>query len=187
MFVKKETSDSPVYNHFHNQLLNLDTKLRQAFCTIKEEFEDHLEAINENTDELTSFHRYLCDMDTKIEKLNERLDSVHLEIRQIAADKRDIILSIAEQKVFLMLYTFENGFLSVEDIACRSGIATEEVRQVLSSMLDKGVTLVREIAEGSVFFKLNPNFKAKQVREQVVKIDPSVVHQCQNRALGAFF
>ena len=188
MSLKKESmSQSYVYNHFHKQLIGLDKKLQATFSQIREEFDDHLVAINENTEEMQSFQNYLCDLDEKIDKLNARIDNIHLALRSITSEKKDIMLSVAEQKLFLLMYTFENGFLSLEDISVRARLTVEEVRSLVSSLLDKGVSLVREVADGQVFFKLNPQFRERQVKEQVVRIDPAVVQQSQNKMLGAFF
>jgi hypothetical protein len=136
---------------------------------------------------MQSFQGYLCELDEKMNKLNERIDNIHLSIRQLTSEKKDIALSFAEQKVFLLLYTFENGFLSVEDIASRARFSVDDVRVAITSMLDKGVSLVREVAEGRVFFKLNPNFRMRQITENMVKLDPAVVQQAQNKVLGSYF
>ena len=48
--------------------------LRSTFSQIYDEFEDHLHAINENTSEIQENYSYLCGLDNKIAKLNERID-----------------------------------------------------------------------------------------------------------------
>jgi len=186
MLVKKE-SQSHVYTHFHKQLLSLDNKLRDTFSKIKEEFDEHLLSINENTGELRDFQEYLCELDGKMDKLNTRIDHIHLALKQMASEKKDIALTVAEQKMFLLLYTFENGFLSLEDIMARARLSVEDARAIISSLLDKGVSLVREVAEGKVYFKLNPSFRERQITEQIVSIDPAVIQQSQNKMLGAYF
>ena len=186
MLVKKE-SQSHVYTHFHKQLLSLDNKLRDTFSKVKEEFDEHLLSINDNTEEVKNFQEYLCELDEKMDKLNARIDHIHIALKQMASEKKEIALTIGEQKMFLMLYTFENGFLSLEDIAVRAQLSADDVRAIISSLLDKGVSLVREVAEGKVFFKLNPSFRERQITGQIVKVNPAVIQQSQNKMLGAYF
>ena len=47
-------------------------RLKGVFSDVKEELEDHLTAINENTNEISANYEYLCEIDSKMDKLNER-------------------------------------------------------------------------------------------------------------------
>ncbi len=53
-------------------------QLQDAFSKIKEEFEDHLTAINQNTTEIQANYGYLSEIDEKIEKICQRLDQIGL-------------------------------------------------------------------------------------------------------------
>ena len=57
-----------------------DDKLKATFNKIKEEFEDHLDSINENTNEIHSNYEYMCELDSKIEKVNENLQNLRLSL-----------------------------------------------------------------------------------------------------------
>ena len=45
---------------------------------IKRQFEEHLQAINENTNEIQSNYEYLSEMESKINKMAERIDQIQL-------------------------------------------------------------------------------------------------------------
>ena len=171
----------------HKQLLSLDKEIKSAFKTVYEEFEDHLDAINENTQELQGQYDSLSELNRKIEKLNDRIDQLQMLMRQIYSEKRDIPLTFDEQKVFLLLYTHESGFISFDELMKKTNFTPDYMRGVISSMLDKGVSMIREIIDGGLFFKLNPYFRAQQTKENLVKIDPSVVRQFENKLLGSYF
>ncbi|MFO8016887.1 MAG: hypothetical protein R6U32_07345 [Candidatus Woesearchaeota archaeon] len=168
-------------------VLELNEQIKSAFRTVNEEFEDHLDAINENTQEIHSHHEALSELNRKLEKLNDRMDELQLMVRQSYMDRKDIRLGFDEQKVFLLLYMHESGFLSFDELTSRTGFSPDYMRGLINSMLDKGVGLIREVMDGRLFFKLNPHFRAIQTKENIVSIDPSVVRQMENKVLGSYF
>ena len=44
------------------------------FVKIKQEFLEHLDSINQNTNEIQANYEYLKEFETKLEKLRERID-----------------------------------------------------------------------------------------------------------------
>lgn len=187
VFNTKEVSVQTVQKKIAKDLSDMDLRIRNSFRVIKEEFEDHLDAINENTEELQHHNESLCELNNKIEKLSERVDQMSSMVREIVQDRPDITLSPDEQRVFLVLYMHEDGFISFEDLVDKTHFNEEYVRNLITAMLDKGVRLTREITGGHLLFRLNPYFKARQVRENVVKIDPAVMQQMENKVLGSYF
>ncbi|MBD3313575.1 hypothetical protein GF345_03970 [Candidatus Woesearchaeota archaeon] len=182
----KEVTMQRVQRQVSRELSEMDLRIRNSFKVIKEEFEDHLDAINENTDELKHHHAYLCELNSKIEKVNEKVDQVSSMIKELMHDRSSIDLSPDEQRIFLVLY-MDEGFISFDEICGRTHFNQEYVRDMIASMLDKGVKLTREITEGKLYFSLNPYFKARQIRESIVKIDSAVVQQMENKVLGSYF
>ena len=70
-----------------SQIQQLDKGIKTAFTQIYDEFEDHLHAINENTSEVQENYTYLCEMDNKIAKLNERIDEIHHMLAKLTGKK----------------------------------------------------------------------------------------------------
>ena len=66
----------------------LSSTIKLAFSEIHDEFQEHLESINENTTEIQSNYTYLCELDNKIAKLNERIDEIHLILANLTAEKK---------------------------------------------------------------------------------------------------
>ncbi|HLC98989.1 MAG TPA: hypothetical protein VJC00_03220 [Candidatus Nanoarchaeia archaeon] len=183
----KEVSMQSVQKQVSMELLGMEMKIRNSFGVIKEEFEDHLDAINENTEELQSQYGSLCELNRKIEKLNERVDQMSAMVKELVSERSSINLTLDEQRVFLVLYTHDEGFLSFDEVVERTHFNADYCRDMITSMLDKGIRLTREVTEGKLHFKLNPYFKARQIRENIVKIDPSVLRQMENKVLGSYF
>jgi hypothetical protein len=158
------------------RFLALDKQLKGAFNTIKEEFEDHLDAINENTNEIQANYEHSCEIDTKIDKLSARIDEMHIMIKQLLNEKiknlYDIELTSEEKKVFLVLYTFgEESSLSFNDIARKANMTELLVRKAISSLARKGIPLVEEIIDDQFFYKLDPEFKQLQAKQNVLRIE----------------
>src|SRR3972149_3298837 len=96
-------------------LMEIDQRLRLAFSEIREEFQDHLEAINENTTEIQSNFAYLCEVDNKIAKLNDRIDDIYNVLSKMTGKKMKKMpcfddidpLTEMEKNVFLNIYAEE--------------------------------------------------------------------------------
>ncbi|MEK6828081.1 MAG: hypothetical protein AABX78_01910, partial [Nanoarchaeota archaeon] len=56
----------------------LNKSLRHEFIKIKQEFEEHLQAINENTNEISANYEYICELESKLDKLSERVDQIQM-------------------------------------------------------------------------------------------------------------
>ena len=60
-----------------NYKIDKATAGRDLKRRIKEEFDEHLGSINENTNEIQANYEYLCNTDSKIDKLNENKLSIN--------------------------------------------------------------------------------------------------------------
>lgn len=159
-----------------------DGKLKNAFGKIKEEMEEHLQAINENTNEITSNYEYICELEAKVEKLTERLDKMQMFIEEhigarpaesrLAQEKRIMPLSRAEQDIFSTLYVLqeEKGTVTHADIAEMMDIDEEEISVHISSMISKGVPISKKFIDSEPYLKLDKDFKTLQAKENVLHI-----------------
>ncbi|GAF77674.1 unnamed protein product, partial [marine sediment metagenome] len=133
---------------FQKKEKNKDILPQKALKTIKKEFEEHLQAINENTNEIQSNYEYLSKIENKINKLTERLDQIQLFLQSNSNFIIDRIenfeikpLTRNEQYVFLVLYALEDekGIVSYLDIAKKTGFPESLVRDYMTSIIEKGV------------------------------------------------
>ncbi len=157
-----------------SSLKNFEKKIRTSFKTIKEEFEDHLDAINENTKEVQENFDFLNKIDEKIEKLSSRIDSVELMLRKILEEQefKQIKLSQEEETVFKTLYTFgEQSSLSTNDIARKANLPELSVMLALKSVINKGIPILEEIIDGHSFYTLDIKFKQLQAKRNVLGIN----------------
>ena len=98
---------------------------------LKEECEDHLQAINENTEELANIQNSLELNDQKIEKLNSRIDNIHMMFNQLLwQTKIRIDLDTQEQMLFQILCSY-NDFLTSEFVAEKIQLPDAVMRAVI--------------------------------------------------------
>ena len=95
------------------ELARLNKALKAEFMRIRQESEEHLQAINENTNEITSNYECLCELECKLDRLSERVEHIemHLELHPDVCSKKSKFdvkrLNRKEQDVFLVIYTLE--------------------------------------------------------------------------------
>ncbi|MBS3136233.1 hypothetical protein J4401_04710 [Candidatus Woesearchaeota archaeon] len=144
---------------------------------IKDELNEHLDSINDNTNEISSNYEYLCEIDYKINKISERLDTLQLFLEKnlgfVAAKQPKFEpkpLSNNEQDVFLVLYTLEEkkGSVTYDDIAKRTGLTAELVASYITRMIEKNVPIIKRYVNNLPYLKLDPQFKMLQAKENIL-------------------
>ncbi len=156
-----------------------NNQLHGAFSQIRDEFEDHLTAVNENTNEIQANYELIGNIDQKLNKLAERLDKIDLflqkqgmEIEEKEAFK-PIRLSKREQEIFLVLYTLEEvkGSVTYLDIARKVCLPEDIISSYIANMLQKGIPITKKYIANEAHLTLNPKFKAQQAKENILQIE----------------
>jgi len=154
-------------------------ELQDAFSQIKEEFEDHLTAVNENTNEIQANYEFLNNSDQKMNKLGERLDRIELFLQKQGMELEEketfkpVRLSKREQEIFLILYTLEEvkGSVKYLDIARRVCLTEDIVASYITNMIQKGVPITKKYIGNEAHLNLNPHFKSLQAKENILQIE----------------
>jgi hypothetical protein len=132
-----------------NALVEIEGRVKKSFSAVREEMEDHLVAINENTDELKNHADCMNEIDKKIELLNEKVESLHLTLMQVMGSS----LNENEKKILHVLDT-SLTFLSCKDIALSANVSELFVKAHLFSIICKGVPLKEKVIETQSYFAL---------------------------------
>tara|TARA_Y100000031_G_C8197269_1_gene374340 strand:+ start:208 stop:702 length:495 start_codon:yes stop_codon:yes gene_type:complete len=149
-------------------------QLQRAFQAIKKEFEEHLDGINKNTEEIQTLFGYLQEVEGKVDKLMERLDTIEFSTEIENGNTTTAIeLNIREQEVFTVIYCSEEA-IQTEEIAKRLGFTPSMINSYIYRIISKGVPLIRDFKEEKSYIKLDPSFKDLQMRKNILKIDESV-------------
>ena len=158
-------------------LLSSDASVfRQQLSTVldcmREELDDHRLSINENMSELGSAYELVGEMNRRLDKLTERLDSLtlHLMGHKAGSEFKVEALSSREKEVFLALYSLTESqpFASYEQIARKCMLPKESVVSYVASMIQKGVPVQKKLDGNSVFLKLDAAFRIVQAKRNLV-------------------
>lgn len=145
----------------------MDKKLRYNFSKIRSNLEDHLNSINENSSEIQSLFDYLQDLEVKIEKVSSRLD--YLQIEKNHNVEKIQPLNNIERKIFLTLYTEELP-LNFQQISDNAKVSFMIVQEAISSLIHKGIPIVRSFFNKQMFIQLDTKFKERQAKENLVNL-----------------
>ena len=154
-----------------SSLEELDKRIQASVKSVRDEMEDHLTAINENTEEMQEQSNHLTELESKVEKLKEQLDEVHMMLSQITSQNKEYKLTDAEKNVFMVLYSVEQTPLSYSDIVMRTGLTELAVKAHIFSMINKGIPIVESKISAQSYFRLDRKFKELQANENILKID----------------
>lgn len=139
------------------------------FIEVRKALEEHLLAINENTSEIQALFDYLQELETKIEKLSQRVDQTQLSAGQELPKHSMLSLNQIEKKVFLVLYT-EDIPLSYIEIATKANLQISLIPECISSLVNKGMPFQRSSFNDQLFLRLDPQFKELQAKENIVNL-----------------
>jgi DNA-binding NarL/FixJ family response regulator len=149
--------------------------IRKAFKSVKNELDDHLDAINQSTAEIQANQGFLAELEAKIDKLAERLDELELIMNPTKAGAIGVKLTPREQEVFMTIYLSKG--LTVSELARRLGFTEEMVSLYIFNLMSKGVPVRRELVDDLVVFSLDSEFKEAQARGNVLEINPRIARQ----------
>ncbi len=164
------------------ELKKLTKNVKIAFSEVHNEFEDHLDGINENTNEIQANYEYICEVDNKISKLNERIDDIYNVLSDLTGKKmrkmpayEDIDpLTTEEKNIFLNLYT-EPEPISYVDLARKMNMPISLTRQYITNLLEKGIPIQKEYKKTRPFIYLDKKFKNLQAKKNVLKIEQRIL------------
>ena len=165
-----------------NSLSKLNSKLKSIFSSIHIEFEDHLDTINENTNEIQTNFEYLCKLDNKITKLNERIDEIHLILGKLTGKKTfkksrldDIDpLTTTEKNIFLNIYT-EQAPITYAGLAKKMKMPIPLIREYITNLLEKGIPIQKIYKNTRPHIFLDSKFKNLQAKQNILKIEQKVL------------
>ncbi len=148
--------------------------LESTLSTLKEELEDHLDAINSNTNEIISNYEYLCQLDARLSKIEEKLDEL-LHASGITFSKyKDFKLprlTKNEQELFDFLLT-QIQPLSCKEIAFKLALTQQISSDYLTALIEKGIPIVKRYSGSDILIALDPKFHDEmQTRKNSIKLN----------------
>ncbi|MBS3176328.1 hypothetical protein J4457_03765 [Candidatus Woesearchaeota archaeon] len=143
---------------------------------LRTELDEHLEAINENTNEIQGNFEYLNELDKKVQRLSEKMDEIILLLKGTKEKKSFDVkpLTKREKQVFQALYTIlqecpEGVTYSLlsSKLSMSAGLTTNFV----TNLIEKGVPVQKCYRNGVVYLLLDKDFADLQARENILGIN----------------
>jgi len=170
-----------------SEVNKLQNELKFVFSEINCQFQEHLDSINENTSEIHANYEYMAKLDSKMAKLNERLDNIQLFLRGLA--KADDLIKNAEsetsyeiqpltdkeKKVFLVLYANHGRCFSYSELSELLNMSEALIAEFISSMIEKGVPLLKTYNNRRPYFTVESKFRDYQAKTNLLKITQKVL------------
>lgn len=170
-----------------------DKRIKKAFERIKEEFSDHLDSINANTNEIQTNFEHMNELNAKVNKMSERLDDISLFIQQafngahcpIKTEEKFVITPLNEDEklIFMYLYDIENhGYTTYEEVADKSGYSTHLTVTYLRGLIAKGIPIIKRYINNRPQITLDPRFKEEQAKHNILEINSKITQKVRENA-----
>lgn len=152
------------------------SELMAVLSNIRDELDDHRQAINENTNEVESNFEFLIEISRKVDALSERIDSLSLALSK--EEKIESMFKVAdltptEKRVFSALYIILQGSpeTTYQQIALRIGSSSELVAGYITNLVEKGVPIRKRYVSKQARVSLDKRFKDEQAKCNLVRLD----------------
>ncbi len=151
-------------------------KIRKSFDLVKLEFEEHLDAINQNTNEIQHQYEIIAELENKMDSLAERIEHLELALNSIT-ESRNPELNDTEKKIFLELYklTEVKSFVELHEFEAKLGIDGFFIDSIINSMISKGVKIEKKIEENKLFYGIEKEFRDEQIKHNILQIKPDLL------------
>jgi hypothetical protein len=144
---------------FPGYIVSLPEEVVDALKEVREELDEHLDALNQNTSEIASVQEYVSEIDLKMEKLTERIDALQaLLLAQTPASKNALRLNAKEQDVLQVLQGNAEPMTSTE-IGKLCGLTPDMAAQTLYCLKQKGVHILAQTMNDQTYYALDLRFK----------------------------
>ena len=154
------------------QVQNLRDELKVVFSKIKEEFEDHLESINQNTIEIQSSFEYLSRLATRVEKIEQRIARLeHHHPPEPVVET--VILTRDEEEIYAIILeaTKQRRLLTYEQIAHKVDVSKTFCAHLVANLIDKGLPVVKKFSNGDVLLEFDQRFLEREAIVNIATID----------------
>jgi hypothetical protein len=156
---------------------DLDTYslVADVLAKVRGELDDHREAINENTNEITLNQEFLGEISSRIDRLAERIDELTLFVKGSGKSSQaswDIKpLSEREKEVFHAFYVLceqKNNAVTYKELAQQLDVGESTAAGFMTSFVAKGIPLVKRYHAGRAYVGMEQGFRMAQAQRNIV-------------------
>lgn len=163
-----------------DNLRQIHSGIGSAFSKVRDELSMHLDSINQNTNEIQVLYGFLNELESKIDKVGERLDELSflLNPKELYMDF-DVKLTVREEELFLVLYTSSEP-ITAKTAARYLGLTEELVHTYAYQLISKSIPVKKEFVDNNeLVYSLDSKFKDLQARKNLIPVNERVLAQLQ--------
>jgi len=166
----------------------LDVGLSNELQGLRQELDDHLTAINENTDEIEMNFSYLINIEKKVKHLENKMDKIIFMLSKLVPETQEILpkkqinISDKEESVFSVLYSTPKALDCVQ-IAKQLRRSESYVRYSINALFSKGIPISKHIINKKTYFSLDLEFKELQCKENILNLSKTLTLDCFDQSI----
>jgi len=169
-------------------------RFEAALKGIREEFDDHLQSINDNTSEIEANYELLSRLEAKVDRVEEQIEKLQFTMARMFGGallenaQESIELDEREKEVFLILYTScGDKSLTYKEIAVAVKESDFLVRGYITNMIEKGVKIEKRYVNDIAYISLDAAFRERQAKENIVRLSQRTVSEFTAAAIPAAY
>jgi len=157
-------------------------EMKQVVSSIKEELDDHLTAVNENSTEIQANFEYLQELNNKIEKLKDRIDEIYSIVKPSESENKPVFafkkLNNREKEIFAVIYTLTetHAYVTYDQLAKKTTLSSELVASYVANMVAKGIPITKKYFQKVVYISLDNQFRQLQAKENLVGLNTQITN-----------
>ncbi len=140
-----------------------------AVSAVKEELEDHLDAINSNTNEIMSNYEYICQLDARLSKVEEKIEELLLSAGVTPLCKYKGFkmphLTKNEQELFDFLL-LQGKPSSYKEIALKLALTQQILSDYITNLIEKGIPLLKRYSSNDILIYMDPKFQQEEIERR---------------------
>ena len=148
--------------------------MHEILQSMRSELDEHRSVINENTNEIQTNFEFLCQLDKRIDALQDKINEMALVMGRSAPKKFSIQpLSAREKELFLSILSLTESMPAVTHAQLGQclGWSASIIGSYLARMQEKGVPLLRKMCGGVLHIGIDAEFRQLQIVQNVVGLE----------------
>ncbi len=153
----------------------------QVLEQLREELDDHRQAINENADELSGTYAYVQAIEARLAQLSDAVSELRLLVKGSQAIGSRFVfqpLNQREKEVFQALYelTETQPSTTYALLSKRLGLSDHLVSVQITRIIEKGIPVIKRMYSGKLYLSLDHEFRIQQAKKNLVGIDQKLAY-----------
>jgi hypothetical protein len=167
----------------------IEKKLRNSFSNIKDELNDHLLAINENTNEIQANFEHLTIIENKVDKLAERIEEIQMILQEVGLKQprsaEYLVQPLNEiEKIFILILLRmqeDKETISYKELKDVMSTSCETIGGYVTSLIHKGIPIVKRYIMNEPHIAVDQRFKEYQIKTNIINITEEITQKVRDK------